>query len=594
MKRQRKSAKVEPQVANGFATPATDQSTFEQGLEAASSVQEQNRQSQKSLDPAATLVEIAEAQAVLRSLPDVSAAAKVIVERLERITSATAIGVAFLRNDRLEYCAAAGSLTSLAGSIVPMPANIAELLQKDKVRESAPNDSRREHLQGNTPNPILFPFYDKMTMLGFLQLHLPETESIAAHQIESCHVMANLMGEAVMRASELQWKQALAKEHAAVLEALERLKPQLERLTADGPPTSAQEVESKQEPRSTPAAEVAQSLAEISAEPLPDIADLLAQLTDEPAPTATEIPAGPVGLKDEAKVVAASAPEVPESPRAATSQAEESVAVAQLSSTCRQCGFLFAEGESFCGRCGTPRSMEFSSSRSELASESQMLPDDEPQPSTKFLLEGEVGPAIPVAIPVPAHLGRADHDTPAVDGSAALALDSFPPEEETAEAEPESKIRILANEQSAWQSPWTSAAKARSWLESLKGNHSSSRRWLDRHHGDISMVIALLVLLLAIVWWSPHQPAPKPRMKAPEPSLTLFERALVGLGLAEPPTVDPGFSGNPSAQVWEDVHTALYYCSGSEQYGNTAGGKVATQREAQLDQFKPAALKACE
>jgi len=583
---------VEPQVANAFSTPAPDQTTFEPVLDAGSARQ-QGASSQKPLDPAATLVEIAEAQALLRSLSDASAAAKVIVERLERITSASAIAVAFLRNDQLEYCAAAGTLKSLAGSIVPIPTNIAELLQKDKTREPMPSDSRREHLQGSAPDPILFPFYDKLTMVGFLQLNFAQAQSMTAPEMQSCHVMANLMGEAVLRAAELQWKQALAKEHAAVLEALERLKPQLERLTADGSATSAQEVVTKPEPDALPASVGEQSLREISAEPLPDIADLLAQLTDEPAPMATAISAGPVALKDELKLVAASVPEVPESPLAAPSQADESAGASQLSSACQQCGFLFGEGESFCGRCGTPRSLEFSSSRSELAPAPLTLGGVDPEPSSKFLLEGEVAPAVPVPFPVLAHADGGVPDTPAVDGSAALALDSLPPAAETTETE--SKIRILlANEKPAGQSPWTSAATARTWLESLKENDSPGRRWLGRHQGDVSVVISLLVLLLAIGWWSPHQPAPKSRTKTSQPSLTLFERALVGLGLAEPPTVDPGFGGNPHAQVWEDVHTALYYCSGSEEYGKTDGGKMATQRDAQLDQFKPAALKACE
>ncbi|HTS60036.1 MAG TPA: hypothetical protein VMH03_21000, partial [Terriglobales bacterium] len=97
---------MEPQVANVFTMPALDQTTFEQMLEAAFILQQQSRQSQKKLDPAESLVEIAEVQESLRSLSDVSAAAKLIVERLEKITTATAIAVAFLQTDRLEYCAA--------------------------------------------------------------------------------------------------------------------------------------------------------------------------------------------------------------------------------------------------------------------------------------------------------------------------------------------------------------------------------------------------------------------------------------------------------------------------------------------------------
>jgi hypothetical protein len=596
LKPQRKRAKVEPQVANVSAMPVPDEHTFEQMLEAASMLQQQSRRSGKHLDPAATLLEIAEAQSLLRSLSDVSAAAKVIAERLERITSASAIAVAFLRNEQLEYCAAAGTSASLAGSTVPTPANIAELLRKAKARDASSNDLRRKYLQGDTPNPILFPFYDKTAMVGFLQLNFPETESIAAHETQSCQVMANLMGEAVARANELQWKHALAKEHAAVLEALERLKPQLERLTEDSLATNPEAAETMPEPSSGPGVETKQQLlGELSPEALPDISDLLAQLTDEPASrTASGTQAGSVPLKDEAKVAGSSLAAVPESARAANPASEE--LTCQLSSACQQCGFQFAEGESFCGRCGTPRSMEYTPRRDELAPEPQTIGEhgDEPRCGGKFLLEGEVSPAIPVPIPLVFQAG-ASEGIPAVDGTAALALDPVAPKAEKAEAEPENQMRILLeHEKSAWQSPWTSAAKARSWLESFGQGPSPAKYWLAKHPGDVSVAIAVLVLLLAILWWTPHQAPPRPRRKSPEASLTLFERALVELGLAEPPAVSAGYAGNPKSSVWEDVHTALYYCSGSERYGKTEGGKIASQREAQLDQFQPAGNKPCE
>jgi hypothetical protein len=81
--------------------------------------------------------------------------------------------------------------------------------------------------------------------------------------------------------------------------------------------------------------------------------------------------------------------------------------------------------------------------------------------------------------------------------------------------------------------------------------------------------------------------------RPPQPKLTLFEDILVGLGLAEPPP-QPVYLGNPDAQVWVDLHTALYYCPGSELYGKTPGGKMTTQRDAQQDQFEPANRRVCD
>jgi hypothetical protein len=81
--------------------------------------------------------------------------------------------------------------------------------------------------------------------------------------------------------------------------------------------------------------------------------------------------------------------------------------------------------------------------------------------------------------------------------------------------------------------------------------------------------------------------------RPPQPELTVFEEILVGLGLAEPPP-QPVYLGNPDAQVWVDLHTALYYCQGSQLYGKTPGGKMTTQRDAQQDQFEPANRRVCD
>jgi hypothetical protein len=121
------------------------------------------------------------------------------------------------------------------------------------------------------------------------------------------------------------------------------------------------------------------------------------------------------------------------------------------------------------------------------------------------------------------------------------------------------------------------------------------RDWFERHRGDVSLAMASLVLFLTIFAWG-RRPNPSAMAKSQspaQPSLTVWERTLVGLGLAEAPEA-PVFRGNPAAQVWVDQHTALYYCPGTELYGKTPDGKLTTQRDAQLDQFEPAARAYCQ
>lgn len=153
--------------------------------------------------------------------------------------------------------------------------------------------------------------------------------------------------------------------------------------------------------------------------------------------------------------------------------------------------------------------------------------------------------------------------------------------------------------------PWGSAAKTKEWLESQRG----TRVWLARNWQEQRANIYLLAsgLLLAVVlleFAAPSLPvAPYKKITAagthgqetppPPPELSLSEKLLVGLGLAEAPAPQAVDPGNPDTKVWLDVHTALYYCPGADLYGKTSGGRTVTQQEAREDQFQPAIGKAC-
>jgi hypothetical protein len=117
--------------------------------------------------------------------------------------------------------------------------------------------------------------------------------------------------------------------------------------------------------------------------------------------------------------------------------------------------------------------------------------------------------------------------------------------------------------------------------------------WLAKHRADLYVGAAVVLLLIVLSGWGMRPTENHVALKnSSQPSLTLFEKLLVSLGLAEAPPA-PVYLGNPNAQVWVDLHTALYYCSDSDLYGKTQGGKFTTQRDAQMDQFEPAARRNC-
>lgn len=94
------------------------------------------------------------------------------------------------------------------------------------------------------------------------------------------------------------------------------------------------------------------------------------------------------------------------------------------------------------------------------------------------------------------------------------------------------------------------------------------------------------VMLLGVLWVF----RPNPSAQSPHSRL---QSLLVQLGLAQSSHQDV-YSGNPKARVWVDVHTALYYCPGSELYGKTPGGRFSKQRVAQEDQFEPSTNVPCD
>jgi hypothetical protein len=535
---------VEPSIISEREKPALDETTFQQLLEAAHVLQEQKAfevANRPRPDPAEALAQIVETQEFLRGQAvDLQGAANVIVDRLQKITHATGVAVAVVRENRLQYCAATGDASSLAGSSLPLDSTLSS---DGRLTTEFSRD------QGGKPS-IALPLHHEGNLAGLLEIRFADANSIQEPEMRSCQLMAGLMTEAIARAADKEWRQTLAAERAAMLEALERIKPQLERLAVE------------------PAKNIPAPIA-------------------EPAGSVIE----PIIESEESLIP------LPLSEASAKSGRE---------TVCPLCGYQFGEQELFCGRCGTARPASASSSgdlQSKWASmwhlqqaaeqkqqeENQETLDDAPE-----IADARLSHQLPqeLSFEFPPELKKVAEQFPdeATDAETPTQKDSeLVLDGETAE----DSTPVSAANAEAEKSPWDSASKAHKWLDSLHPK-SPAGIWLAKHRADLYVGAALLLLLIVLTGWGMrpaenHVQAKNP----PQPSLTLFEKLLVSLGLAEtPPT--PVYLGNPNAKVWVDLHTALYYCADSDLYGKTSGGKFTTQRDAQLDQFEPAARKNCD
>jgi hypothetical protein len=287
-----------------------------------------------------------------------------------------------------------------------------------------------------------------------------------------------------------------------------------------------------------------------------------------------------------------------------------SSAGAATTSPCWKCGGKLVATEQFCGKCGAPRASDGgpSSMQSKLASAWHMQQTSQ----ETFATAPPSGTTRPVAV----HRPKNGDNTG--DESAARSVESFTANEDAMAESLSSESQI---DEGTVQAPstalvkpqeeivWSSAAKARDFLESLSATRTPNalaRFWRSRR-GDFYLAVALILVAVVIRWgiWSNHSvgatgrgaavagSANRGREPAPDADLSAFDKLLIGLGLAEAPET-PEHRGNPDTQVWVDLQTALYYCPSSDLYGKTPKGKLTSQRDAQLDQFEPASRKACD
>lgn len=268
-------------------------------------------------------------------------------------------------------------------------------------------------------------------------------------------------------------------------------------------------------------------------------------------------------------------------------------------SKCSNCGNDLTSREQFCGKCGAPKVRTSQESAAEPAAAA-----------------GDSGPgAAPIAA-VSASENQSDFSLEFTEGEAAALADSLASEPE---AQAEVANDIAHEDATETGAPsraivpvrddlvWTSAARAQDFLESLAATQNPGallRFWRSRR-GDFYLGLAIALVVLVIGWglWPGHPSSGAPATAVsktanrgkvvPVANLSVFDKLLIGLGLADPPDV-PEYKGNPSVQVWVDLSTAQYYCPGSDLYQKTPKGKLSTQREAQLDQFEPAYRKVCD
>jgi hypothetical protein len=518
--------------------PILDEETFTKLLAAAYVMQEHQDQA-RSKAPASDFTQIISQVVETRHLIQtrkltMDAALDTIVGRLLKMTYAAGAAVGVVGDSNVQYKAAGGTAAPLLASEIPLESSLsAHCIRKGEnlLSPVAEADSRVDRAQirrVGARSMLAVPIYHEGTAAGAIELFFTEVSAFHENDVRACELMAGVATEVMAQTAEQELKQELASERASVLMALEKLKPQL------------------------------QKLAGLPAQPAPE--------------AASPEPGGEL---------------------------------------CRACGKPFVGNEAACGICGAARG-------------SGQFPGSELQSKWAALWEKHAAGTDSGEVPIFHHPPPQAGDQPDLEhklssGDASESAWEHEPaafeadrSEETAivKVEEDGLAREELRDQESRDLLWDSALGAKKWLKDRMADDSTTGRlgrFLVERAGDVSLALAAVVVLATLLWifWPkshssvaatnnpPVQGQVKRRPKPKQPQLTLFEKALVSLGLAEPPPPVP-YMGDPNARVWVDVNTGLYYCPGAEAYGNTAKGKYTTQEDAQLDAFEPATRKPCD
>ncbi len=172
-------------------------------------------------------------------------AMSLVAERVVDIARAGGAAIGILDGTKIRYRAVAGSQTLKVGTEVPMEKALclpcirnAQVFRCPDVNPEFLVDTEECRRRG-IQSLIAVPIFHEGGVAGGLELYYSNQNGFTEQDVHSCQLMAGLVTEALARDVEQDWKQSIASERAAMLEALEKLKPSLAALIDGGPAKDA-------------------------------------------------------------------------------------------------------------------------------------------------------------------------------------------------------------------------------------------------------------------------------------------------------------------------------------------------------------------
>src|SRR5438477_2192599 len=229
--------------------PVLDEATFQKLLAAAYVLQEHHDRTQQAEDVEAKidnpdsdsdtsiLAQIVETQHEIQSNHlNLQSTAKLVVERILKISAAQGAAVGIVHEDELVYQAGSGVLSGQTNRSARREATLsASTLLHDMILRCTDagtdfrvNPELTQRL--GIGSLISVPIFHNGKTSGALELVFTRPDAFQHQDVRTCQLMAGLVTETLIRTAEEDWRKDLAAERASMLEVLEKIKPQLARL----------------------------------------------------------------------------------------------------------------------------------------------------------------------------------------------------------------------------------------------------------------------------------------------------------------------------------------------------------------------------
>jgi hypothetical protein len=245
-------------IDNSAATkPALNDESFTRLLEAAYIMQKHQDSSQQQVATAGfpqILTDIVELQRFIQTKDlDLVYALELIASKLCDSTGAAGVAIASIEGNQLNFVTGKGSAQLLAGSSIPIDASSSyQCVRSGKcVRSFDTAADLRLNLELarklGAKSFLAAPVFRDGKAAGTIELLFANVRGFGEIEIRATELMATLVAEVMTQQAEHELKKELATERATVLLALEKLKPQLQKLAGTDVVTPTTE-ETKVEP----------------------------------------------------------------------------------------------------------------------------------------------------------------------------------------------------------------------------------------------------------------------------------------------------------------------------------------------------------